>query len=73
MEGLINVKSYVLRKIKLLAGVCNQQNKTEGKRRMSIYLKININGDKTRFPLKRHILPEKWDSKRSRMKGVPKP
>ena len=34
-----------------------------------IYLKININGDKTRFPLKRHILPEKWDSKRSRMKG----
>lgn len=34
-----------------------------------IYLKININGDKTRFPVKRHILPDKWDSKRTRMKG----
>ncbi|MDB2467221.1 hypothetical protein N9W53_00700 [bacterium] len=35
MEGLINVKSDVQRKIKLLAGVFDQQNKTEGKWRMS--------------------------------------
>ncbi len=34
-----------------------------------IYLKININGDKSRFPVKRHVLPEKWDSKRTKMKG----
>ena len=34
-----------------------------------IFLKININGDKTRFPVKRHVLPQKWDSKRTRMKG----
>jgi integrase len=34
-----------------------------------IYLKININGDKTRFPVKRHIQPKDWDSTRTRMKG----
>jgi len=34
MEGLINVKSDVQREIKLLAGVFNQQNETEGKWRM---------------------------------------
>lgn len=32
MEGLINVKSYVQRKIKLFAGVFNQQNKTKEER-----------------------------------------
>ena len=31
MEGLINVKSDVQREIKLLAGVFDQQNETEGK------------------------------------------
>ena len=34
-----------------------------------IFLKININGDKTRFPVKRHINPEQWDTARARMKG----
>jgi len=67
MEGLINVKSDVQREIKLLAGVFNQQNETEGE--CPIYLKININGDKIRFPVKRHILPDKCDSNRARMKG----
>lgn len=32
-------------------------------------MKININGDKTRFPVKRHIQPEQWDTARARMKG----
>ena len=32
MEALINVKSYVQRKIKLFAGVFNQQNKTKEER-----------------------------------------
>ena len=40
MEGLINVKSDVQREIKLLAGVFNQQNETEGEWRMS-YLPEN--------------------------------
>ena len=34
-----------------------------------IFLKININGDKVRFSVKRHVLPELWNSKRSRMRG----
>jgi len=34
-----------------------------------VFLKITINGDKARFPVKRHILPQDWDSSRARMKG----
>ena len=34
-----------------------------------VFLKININGDKTRFAVKRHVLPDKWDSRGTRMKG----
>jgi len=34
-----------------------------------IFLKININGDKATFPVKRHIHPEQWDTARARMKG----
>ena len=39
MEGLINVKSDVQRKIKLFAGVFNQQNKTKEERRVSYFLR----------------------------------
>ena len=34
-----------------------------------VFLKININGDKTRFAVQRHVLPDKWDSRGTRMKG----
>ena len=34
-----------------------------------IYLKININGGKASFPIKRHVLPEQWSAEKSCMKG----
>jgi len=30
-----------------------------------VYLKININGDKVSFPIKRHVLPEQWSADKS--------
>jgi site-specific recombinase XerD len=34
-----------------------------------VYLKINIDGERTSFQIKRHIHPDFWDAQRSQMKG----
>lgn len=34
-----------------------------------VLLNIRINGAQTRFPIKRHILPEHWDADRKKMRG----
>ena len=34
-----------------------------------VYLQIYIDGEKTNFQIKRHILPELWDTAKSQMKG----
>lgn len=34
-----------------------------------VYLKVNINGDKVSFPIKRHVLPGQWSADKSCMKG----